>query len=47
MKVVAEAKTSPDLRELYINHVTSALHQTEIILLRSYITIVTTSFYGK
>ncbi|EGZ15220.1 hypothetical protein PHYSODRAFT_259988 [Phytophthora sojae] len=33
-------------QELYVRQVTSALHQTEIVLLRSYITIFVLPFYG-
>lgn len=34
-------------REVYVQRVASTLHQTEMILLRSYITIFATSFYGE
>jgi hypothetical protein len=34
-------------RELYIHSIASALHQTEMILLRSYITIFATALYGE
>ncbi|GMF24646.1 unnamed protein product [Phytophthora lilii] len=33
--------------EMYVRNFTSALHQTEIILLKSFITICVLSFYGK
>jgi hypothetical protein len=34
-------------REVYVQRLASALHQTEMILLRSFITISATFFYGK
>ncbi|KAE8985258.1 hypothetical protein PR003_g23664 [Phytophthora rubi] len=44
-KVSSIESHSTITREVYVQRVVSALHQTEMILLRSYITIVATSFY--